>query len=86
MNTDAIRRRMDEATPGPWARHGADVHAGDQPLFRGRDGSSEVRRQADRDAEFVAHAREDIAALLDAMDRSTAEAGSAPADAPSAAP
>lgn len=72
MNTDAIRRRMDEATPGPWVRHGSDVHAMDQPLFRGRDGSAQVREQADRDAEFVAHAREDMAALLEALDRSAA--------------
>lgn len=72
MDTDAIRRRMNEATPGPWVRHGSNVRASDQPLFRGRDGSSEIREQADRDAEFVAHAREDIAALLAALDRSAA--------------
>ena len=73
MDTDAIRRRMTEASPGPWARHGSDVRSGDQLLFRGRDGSAEVRQQANRDAEFVAHAREDIAALLDAVN-SAAEA------------
>lgn len=86
VNTDAIRRRMSETTPGPWLRHGADVHAADRLLFRGRDGSSEVRRQADRDAEFVAHAREDIAALLDALDRTAADAASAPAAGTSIAP
>ena len=86
MNPDAIRRRLNEATPGPWLRHGSDVYAADQPLLRGRDGSSEIRQQADRDAEFVAHAREDIAALLDAIDRSAAGAGPAAADDPSTPP
>ena len=66
---EAIRRRVDAATPGPWARHGADVHAdAGGVLFTGRDGSSEVRRQADLDAEFVAHARADILALLARVD------------------
>jgi len=37
-------------------------------LFIGRDSSPEVRAQADRDAEFVAHAREDVLRLVDALD------------------
>lgn len=75
MDVGAIRRRAQAATAGPWMRHGADVHVGGlgAPLFRGRDGSPEIRRQADLDAEFVAHVREDVLALLDALDR--AEAG-----------
>jgi hypothetical protein len=39
------------------------------PLFTGRDGSPEVRRQADADADFVAHARQDIINLLALLDR-----------------
>ncbi len=35
------------------------------PLVRGRDGSAVVRGQADADAEFIAHAPSDIAALID---------------------
>jgi hypothetical protein len=34
---------------------------------RGRDGSAALRAQADVDAEFIAHAPGDIAALLDAL-------------------
>jgi hypothetical protein len=34
------------------------------PLVRGRDGSAVVRAQADADAEFIAHAPSDIAALI----------------------
>jgi hypothetical protein len=64
----AIRRRVEQATSGPWQRHGADVHAGGQPLLRGRDGTGEARAQADRDAEFVAHARQDVLDLLELID------------------
>lgn len=66
---EAIRERLDAASTGPWQRHGADVHAIGGRLFTGRDGASAVRAQADRDAEFVAHAREDIATLLDRLTR-----------------
>jgi hypothetical protein len=63
----AIRARLSAITEGPWSRHGSDVHApGDQvPLVRGRDGSAIVRAQADADADFIAHAPSDIAALID---------------------
>lgn len=60
----AIVDRLTAASPGPWQRHGSDVYGEYGRLFIGRDGAADVRAQADRDAEFVAHAREDIAALL----------------------
>ncbi len=71
MDVTAIRARAQAATAGPWRRHGADVWADNDggALFSGRDGSAEVRRQADRDAEFVAHAREDVLMLLEALER-----------------
>lgn len=72
LDLDAIRRRAAAASPAPWTRHGADVHGSDGasgPLFVGRDGTSAVREQADRDAEFVARARTDVVALLDELDR-----------------
>lgn len=70
---DAIRARLHAITPGRWVRHGADVHAADEPtpLLRGRDGDPDVRAQSDADAEFVAHAPADLAALLDALDART---------------
>ena len=69
FDIDAIRRRLEATTPGQWGRHGADVHVAGQsePLLRGRDGSAELRAQADADADFVAHAPADIAALLRAL-------------------
>jgi hypothetical protein len=69
IDIEAITARLSEATSGPWHRHGADVHGGVGVLFTGNDGSSEVRQQADADAEFVAHAPADIAALLDEIAR-----------------
>lgn len=69
MDLESIAARLAEATTGPWQRHGADVHAQAGLLFTGNDGSSEVRQQADADAEFVAHAPTDIAALLDEVNR-----------------
>jgi hypothetical protein len=75
MNSDAmidvvpIQARLTALTPGTWRRHGGDIFASDQttPLLRGRDGTAEVRAQSDADAEFVAHAAADIAALLDQL-------------------
>jgi hypothetical protein len=59
------------ASEGPWQRHGSDVWAADSstPLFVGRDGSAEARQQADADAEFVAHARQDVVDLLALLDQ-----------------
>lgn len=63
---EQVRARVLATSEGRWQRHGSDVWLEDAstPLFVGRDGSAEVRRQADADAEFVAHAREDVLALL----------------------
>jgi hypothetical protein len=68
LDLDAIRRRVHAATPGPWQRHGCDVWAADGRLLRGRDVDALSRNQADHDAEFVAHARHDVLALLLALD------------------
>jgi hypothetical protein len=57
-------------TPGTWRRHGGDIYSGGElttPLLRGRVRTAEVRAQTDADAEFVAHAAADIAALLDEL-------------------
>ena len=63
---EQIRARVAAASAGGWQRHGGDVwlDGASEPLFTGRDGSAEVRRQADADAELVAHAREDLLELL----------------------
>jgi hypothetical protein len=66
LDVGPIEARLAAATGGTWTRHGANVHQENvgTPLFVGRDGSAEARRQADADAEFVAHAHSDIAELL----------------------
>jgi hypothetical protein len=63
---EQVRARAVAASDGPWQRHGSDVWtAGSSTsLFTGRDGSAEARQQADTDAEFVAHARQDVVDLL----------------------
>ena len=75
---DSIRRRALAASDGEWSRHGADVwlDSSSEALFHGRDGSADTRAQADRDAEFVAHARSDVLSLLILIDSARA----APAD------
>jgi hypothetical protein len=70
VDVDSIHARLNAITPGTWRRHGGDIFAGgDQttPLLRGRVRTAEVRAQSDADAEFVAHAPADIAALLDQL-------------------
>lgn len=68
-----VEARLRQVTPGPWRRHGCDVWAEGRsslPLLvtpRERDSSGERRAQADRDAEFVAHAVDDVRALLDEL-------------------
>ena len=73
LDTTAIEARLRHVTAGPWRRHGCDVWsdaAPGVPLFTTppqRDSSGAARAQADRDADFVAHAVEDIRALLDEL-------------------
>jgi hypothetical protein len=77
LDVAAIRARAQAATPGPWFRSGLGVRGGSRGhlLFAGRDGGPEVRSQAELDAEFVAHAREDVLALLDALEDARTAAG-----------
>ena len=68
---EQVRARALAASAGPWQRHGSDVWTPDSstPLFTGRDGSAETRQQADADAEFVAHVRQDVLDLLALLDQ-----------------
>jgi hypothetical protein len=77
---EAIRQRADAATPGPWAiaswhdrtilpKSWADDTAG--PKDRGPFMC--ISTSHDTDAQFVAHAREDISFLLAELDRLTKE-------------
>jgi len=78
-----IRARCEAATPGPWRNIGEPLsgyprifsdaeHGGfRQPFICGIRAADE---QANNDAEFMAHAREDIPALLDALEAAEARA------------
>lgn len=66
VDVDAIRARVRAVSPGRWERRGGDVHVGDErvPLFVGRAPNGTAGGQPEADAEFVAHAPQDVAALL----------------------
>lgn len=74
---EQVRARATAASEGPWQRHGSDVWAegAATAVFTGRDGSADVRQQADSDADFVAHARQDINYLLALLDQQKEHAG-----------
>ncbi len=70
----AIRARLDAVTPGNWKRFGVVVSTDldlPQPLVV--EACSEDRTQAENDVEFIAHAPTDLRALLDEVERLTAE-------------
>ena len=81
LDLAAIRERVEKATPGPWREDGPWWHDNDeatvvitvdvdraavciQPPLHARRGLA-----SDADMEFIAHAREDIPALLAEIDR-----------------
>lgn len=66
---DAIRARLEAATPGPWERN--DQHT-KQHGIAGPLGLHATAWE-DRDAEFIAHARADVAWLLDKVERLESE-------------
>lgn len=74
----AIRERAEAATPGPW-HAGPSYYEG--PLVSYVAGAhvsvhpeaSDDRQEGVADAEFIAHARSDVPALLDDIDRLEAE-------------
>lgn len=68
---DAIRKRCDAATPGPW--FAVDIGSGNQRVrHRGKGGPFTIASiqsfcSPDADVAFIAHARADVPALLDAV-------------------
>jgi len=73
MNIEAIRARADAATPAPWLLdndggirgNGNKIVADCNPVIRnGELWSDGIRYPNINDKEFIAHAREDIPALL----------------------
>lgn len=72
---DAIRERAEKATPGPWWLGGNDVDGPDTGYgeLRVATISNTARREQKANAEFIAHAREDIPRLLAEIERLQAE-------------
>lgn len=72
-NLAAIRRRLESATPGTWKtgdRFGTGVLGSSIAVISGNLPPIELdpRRNGRNDAAFIAHAHQDVAALLDALE------------------
>jgi hypothetical protein len=72
---EAVRRRCDAATPGPWESllEGRDHTSGSSFIKTGSDESRgtdiELSGATDADQDFIAHARQDIPRLLEEIAR-----------------
>ncbi len=69
-----IRNRCNASTPGPWVSYieGRDHTSGESVVVRGINGSEEdlyLIGGTIADQDFIAHARQDIPALLDEIGR-----------------
>jgi hypothetical protein len=72
---EEVRKRLEAATPGPWKAfiEGRDYLGGDSFIQRGPLNSEEdfdlyLLGATTADYEFIAHARQDIPILLDAIE------------------
>ena len=71
---DEIEARTNAATEGPWVTYTVTPHMGSEVLTAPREGEDYgdyvVPEYIDMDnAEFIAHARTDVPALLDALEK-----------------
>lgn len=75
LELEAIRRRCDGATPGPWRSfvEGRDHTSGSSFIMTGsgnnRGNDIELSGATTADQDFIAHARQDIPRLLDEIAR-----------------
>jgi hypothetical protein len=71
LDLDAIRARVDNATEGPWVAHSGYVETVPEFDLHRFDIMGETISQSaeSRDAEFIAHARTDVPALLAEVER-----------------
>ena len=78
MNIDEIRARAEAATTGPWTHeeYGFGINAKERKLFFAYGCDD----QTFTDMDFVCHAREDIPALLDALEAKERELAAAVSD------
>ena len=77
IDLEAIRARAEAATPGPWAYvdNGFDgyIMSASEYLIVGGEPAEGRIEPDDPNADFIAHSREDIPALLAEVERQTAE-------------
>lgn len=89
LGLDAIRARADAATSGPWVVHHENAHFPDEadvvymtsksdfePIRSNGSYAEDSGYMSNENAEFIAHAREDIPALLAALAAEKARADS----------
>ena len=79
----AIKERCAQATPGPWTSPWDEAEPDETAAFRAADGEEVVSRAEydcvgyltvlEPDARFIAHARTDVPALVDEVERLRAE-------------
>ena len=71
MNLDEIKARANAATEGPWDYYRAHYASGYHTIYQKHEmGDFDVATEASKsDAEFIAHAREDIPALVAEVER-----------------
>lgn len=67
LELDAIKARAEAATAGPWMAGGTGRHEG--TVFAGVMRLGRFFDQSGDDAEFIAHARSDIPALITEVER-----------------
>jgi hypothetical protein len=70
FDLDAIRKRCNQATPGPWKSYveGRDHDSGSSFIMTS-DEDIELSSASVADQDFIAHARQDIPLLLDEIER-----------------
>ena len=75
---DAIRARAEAATPGPWVNGSDEIFQSNASIFPAPIVISRIpgreKYPDNNDAEFIAHAPQDVLALLDALEAAEARA------------
>lgn len=65
LDLDAIRGRANAATRGPWEADEWEIYGESRTVWIGETCSADDLPQSRANGEFIAHAREDVPALLD---------------------
>lgn len=77
IDLDAIRAREAAATPGPWFDDGQEIYTESEHDWVAETLDIDNPKSTAANAQFIAHAREDIPGLLAEVDRLRAELAAA---------